>query len=419
MRFISTYIRKTISNPLTKGSAVVFIGTMLINISGYLYHVAVGRILGPRQYGELAALLSLLYILNAPSEVFRTILVKYFSSLKARKELGEAKYLFTYSTKIMAGISIVGFLLMLPFASMLTNYLHLTNTAYLLLMYGIFASYFLTIVNISVLQGFQRFTSAMIYANIAGWLRVILGVATAFFGVSWALVGNVMSNILGYISYLLPIRKLLTSESKRYALTKRSALSYSFPVLLATLGITLLYSQDVVLVKHFFDSTQAGIYSSLSVLGKVIFFASSAVGIVVFPIVAERKALQRSSTSIVYLATIAVACISLFITFLYFIFPSLIVRLLFGSAYDAAAPFAGIFAVFLSIFSVSSLLSSICLAENKVFVWILTLGAAVIQYVGISMFHHDLHQVIVVNISIVSILCIMLLFYYSYARRFS
>ena len=81
MNLISKKLRSLLLHPFVKGGLVVMGGAMAANVSAYLYHLIVGRILGPVAYGELAALLALFFILNVPSSVLQTISVKFFPHL--------------------------------------------------------------------------------------------------------------------------------------------------------------------------------------------------------------------------------------------------------------------------------------------------------------------------------------------------
>ena len=52
--------KSLIKNPLFSGSAIMIIGSNLSNFIAYVYHLIIGRLLGPSSYGTLAALLSLM-----------------------------------------------------------------------------------------------------------------------------------------------------------------------------------------------------------------------------------------------------------------------------------------------------------------------------------------------------------------------
>ena len=57
-------IKKLINHPLFSGSAIVFVGNMTANVVNYLYHLIMGRMLGPVEYGVLASLYSVLYLVG-------------------------------------------------------------------------------------------------------------------------------------------------------------------------------------------------------------------------------------------------------------------------------------------------------------------------------------------------------------------
>lgn len=407
-----------LSNKLIKGSVVIFIGNMMANISSYAYHLLIGRILGPQSYGELAALLSLFYIVNVPSEVIRQFLVKYFSITKANNNKAQAKYIFLKATKYLTVVTILGGFVLIPFVDNIAKYLHLSSWYPVLWLYLIFATFFLTMINATALQGYQLFLQSTIYTNILAIFRLMLGAIAAFWGVQWTLIGNVLSNTLGYIIHFLPVKFILKEKEEKFILTKKEAVNYGLPVFLSTLGMTLLFSQDVVLVKHFFSPFEAGIYSSLAVLGKVIFFASSAISVAIFPVVAEKKELGKNTFSIVLGGAFLVALVSFLVTLLYFLFPHYVVLALFGESYTQAVGLVGYFGIFLSFYSIASMLTSSCLAIGITNVWFFPILASTSQYIVINYFSHEkIINIIINNIIISGILVIFVLLYYLYAKN--
>lgn len=417
MNRIFQRMQSLLQHSFIRGSAIIFVGTMVSNISGYLYHLFVGRILGPVQYGEVASLLSLLYIINVPAEVLRTILVKFFTTLKAKNALGQTRTLFTDASFKSAVLLVIIFVSLFPFLNVFSTFLNISSSHYLLLLYFIFFTYFLTAINTSVLQAFQRFTELTIYAGIGGILRVLIGIVSAFLGVGWTLVGNVVSNILMYMAMFTSLTFFLHAKTESYALTPRTAIQYSAPTFLATVGLTSLFSLDVVIVKHFFSSSEAGLYAALAVLGKIIYFASYAISYVAFPLLAERKELNKSPARIVLLSLLSVSFISLCITILYFLFPIPVVGLLFGNAYIEASRYVGLFGIFISFFSLASLLLNVLLALNRTMVWIISIASAVTQIGVLWLYHPSIQAVIIANIFVSAGLFISLLFYYYYGTK--
>ena len=189
-------IKKILTHPLLKNSTIVLVGSMSANVAGWLYHVFVGRILGAEGYGELAALLSLFYILNVPSGVVQTILVKFFSVLKASNEQGQAKRLIRVATVKILLAEGIGMFILLVFSRGIASFLHIESLWYVVWLYLIFATFIVSIVNGSAIQGFQLFTASSVLVTIGMTLRLVLGAVFAYLGVGWTLVSNIFSNII-------------------------------------------------------------------------------------------------------------------------------------------------------------------------------------------------------------------------------
>lgn len=391
-------------------------GSTVANFSGWLYHLFVGRILGPEKYSELSSLFAIFYILNVLTGVIQISLVKFFSVMKAREEYGQANVLFWIATKKIAVAGVIGLVISSLFAPFLASYLHIDSYFYFFLIYIIFATSTITVPSGAALQGFQRFLSLTVISNIGMALRLITGVVGAFFGVGWTLIANILSNIGSFAISFIPLRFLFRYTTKPLVIGKSDAIGFGVPVLLTTLGITVLNSQDVLLVKHYFSSYDAGIYASLSVLGKIIFYASSAVGAVLFPLVAERKELKSDYGKSVRFGLIAVGIMSLIITVIYFVFPSLII-LPFGSAFTQAAPYLGWFGIFVTFYTMATLLLTTLLALGMTQIWFMTITVAALQYGLIYFYHASLTQVIYVNIITAVLLFFGLLSYYYYGAK--
>lgn len=403
---IRGFIQKLLSDSLARNSAIVFAGTMTANVLSYLYHLVMGRLLGPAGYGELSSLLSLLYIFTVPLLVAQTVMVKFVSVFKARGEVGQAKSLFIKATKWFAVLSVAGVPVMLLTAPLVTSFLHLPSTLLFTMVYLLLAVSLLSMVSNSILTGYQKFIWVSVMGAVAILVKLLISIPLASWFVPGVLVAAVIAGFIMYGLYFIPLRPILSSAGKPMQLRKRDAFGFAVPTLLAQLGITSLYSTDIILVRHFFSAESAGLYAALAILGKVIFYASSAVPTVLFPIASERTALGGGTKKLIVSAVGAVALISIVITGLYFMFPDIIVGLLFGKAYTSAAGLLGRFGIFLGLFSIANIITIACLAIGKLRIWLIAAAAAIAQITGIVMFHATIEGVITIN-TVISFLYVM------------
>ncbi len=387
-------------NPLAKSGMIVFLGTLVTNALAYLYHLLMGRLLGPVGYGELSSLFSLLYIINVPILVGQTVLIKFVSSYKANDEIGKTKALLIMVTKYF----IMGSLLLLPLvlysSPYITEFLHLKSNDLFVLVYGMVVFSLLGIAMASVLQGYQMFVWSSILSVFSMVFRVSISIPMAGLGVSGVMWAALISALLVYILYFYPLKFLLPVQSKSIEMKFSEALTYTIPTFITLLGITSIYSTDIMLVRHYFNASDAGLYAALAVLGKIIFYASSAITTVLFPIIAEKTASGKKMLSEIRMAIGIVSMISLALCVLFFMFPGFIVRALFGNAYSHASGLLGFFGIFLAIFSVGNSLAMSCLAAGKTKVWIFAATASIVQIIGIVYSHEHIIEVIWLNIAV-------------------
>jgi len=73
-------------NFTAKSIGIMFIFTSLTNFINFIYHIIMGRLLGPSEYGVLASVLSLLFIAGAIAVTIETTSAKYASTYLARHD---------------------------------------------------------------------------------------------------------------------------------------------------------------------------------------------------------------------------------------------------------------------------------------------------------------------------------------------
>lgn len=65
MDFLKTKTNKIIKNPLFAGSAIMVVGSNLINVIAYLYHLVMVRLLSLSEYGDLVSTVALIGLIGS------------------------------------------------------------------------------------------------------------------------------------------------------------------------------------------------------------------------------------------------------------------------------------------------------------------------------------------------------------------
>ncbi|MEK6922768.1 MAG: polysaccharide biosynthesis C-terminal domain-containing protein [Nanoarchaeota archaeon] len=400
---------------MIRDSILLFSTTMTANFGAFLFHLFMGRFLGPSSYGALGVLLSMIYLIGVPVNVIQTIITKFVSQFKANNEIDKINSLVRKSSfRLVIYASIVFFLglFTIPF---LSNFLRISATSILILSPVVIFVSLLPILR-GTFQGLQKFNHLALNLFLEVLLKLGLGILFVYAG--WHLNGAILAITL---SFFFPITIAFIPLRKYYKSTKeiietRQIYKYAYPVLIAVLFLTMLYSIDLFLVKHFFDETLAGFYAAVSIMGKVIFFASLPISLVMFPKSVEIQTKRESTGGILKKALFLVGLISISITIFYFIFPLFALKLLFGREYISIYNIMGynilaLFGLIITMFSFIYILSLYNLSINRTKFTYFVIFANVLEVGLIYFFHNSLIQVALILSLIMALLLVYMLFY--------
>lgn len=406
-------IKGLVLHPLFSGSMVMIVGQNLTNAGQYLYHLAMGRLLGPHSYGDLAAIISLSGLLGMVPFSLGLVVVKFVSSREKKNEISNLVTWVERKSLIFGFFVAAVVVLLSPFIS---GFLQIDNKWIVSLVGPMFLLGIVTYFNRASLQGLMRFGRyvSTLFGEVViklgvGILLVILG-----YSVLGALAGAVVGGLVSLALSHFFLRDYLVKSTKKPTL--KPLLKYAFPVLIMTISVTSLYSTDLVLAKHFFGSFEAGIYASLSTLGKIVYFGAAPVSAVMFPMISKRHSRGEGYRKIFLYSFVLASGIISAVLFVYYFFPQLAITILFGSSYLEASPHLFRFGLFIALLAISFLYLNFYVSLGRTRIVALSLVAALIQASGIWMFHDSISMVINVSLVSVSFLFVSLLIYFAYEQ---
>lgn len=409
-------------HPFIRGGSIMLFGTIGIHLSNYLYHLIMGRMLGPSDYGILASLIGVFYLLNVINQTVNLVIVKFVSHFYGEKDTDKIRALYHKLKFIIfsGGISIAAILFFAtPFIS---GFLHLEYPRFLFEILIAFAISFIANFYRSFLQGLVRFAQFTINLSAEMIVKLVLAVVlVAFgFGIDGAIIPLIVGALAGVLLGVWRLKDIIGEKHKlkKIPIALKELLAFSLPSIALTLSFASLFTTDIILVRHYFSGIQSGFYASIAVLGKIIFYASSPLVMTMYPLVAKAKSEKTKYSHFFFITLGIVLLISTILTVLYFVFPHVIVNLLFGSKYQEVSSLLGLMGVFLTLYSITFAAANYFLSLGKVRTTLFPLIAGVAQIIGIVIFHTNLLQVIYVSIVITLTLALVFLIYYIlYAKR--
>jgi O-antigen/teichoic acid export membrane protein len=339
-RFVDP-IRRFANSEFARQGVLVFVSTTMVNLFGYAFHFVLSRKLGVEVYGGLSALLAGLTVCSVPASIVTTIVVKYAAEFRALGDARRLKSLVRRTASVMSVAAIAVALGGVAVSDALAEYLHLFDRRAVEIALLILALNLLLPALRGILQGTEDFVSFSISIALEGVVKTGLAILFAYagFGLRGVMFGWLCGSLvaLGYTLAVL-VTRYRAVELAPLFLDFRRLLITSAGVASATLCLTSLGFTDVVIVKHYFEPREAGLYGAASLAGKMLFFLVGFVPTILLPKATNLAASGREPLPVLLQAVAVVAVMAGTGLFIFSALPALVVGTLAGKAFAAAAP---------------------------------------------------------------------------------
>ena len=319
-------------------NAIFFAGSVAVGALNYLYYPIVGRLLQPAAFGEVQVLVSLFLQLTIFLSVLGLVTINLVANYRDKARRNETVFELEKFALIVAVIILFATFLA---AEPLRQFFHFQSSwPFILLAAALVVTVPFTF-RTAYLRGVQRFTATSIANVIGAGSKIIFSVFLVIIGLgtAGAIAGLALAQgaSLGYAAWQSRASGLIRPQNlTRFALPKLNAilpeLRYSTFVLLGTLGVMVLFSIDVLIVKRFFDPHTAGLYAGVATVARIIFFVTASISQVLLPSVKIDQP-ARQNRQLFIKSAILLTGISSPILLMCFVVPEHIISLLMGKAY--------------------------------------------------------------------------------------
>ncbi len=373
------------------------LSVLLVNAGNYIYNLVLGRWLGPKQFSDAAILITLLLVLSFVAMTFQ-ISVARFSATFQQKRLP------VFLTYVLKNALYVGFFLgfiTIAFAHQLQVFFK-TSSSTMFVLFGCgIPLYFLMSVNRGIYQGTKQFNKLSITYQTEMCTRLLVTLGLIY------VVKINLSNVVAVgivISLLVALFPLQIKSSMVKTTTKLSTLEkqtiQKFFVITAFYELTqiVINNSDILLVKHYFDTYQAGLYASLALIGRVVYFIAWMFVMLLLPTVVQLKKEGKPTTPVFVKYVAYILCIAIAIVLMCKWCPVFIINTLFGSSYVSMAPLLWKYALATGIFAVANIFAYYFLSLDQYLPVIISGVFGVLQLVFIVFYHNTLADVVQVQI---------------------
>ncbi|MBU0679517.1 MAG: hypothetical protein KJ626_15560 [Verrucomicrobia bacterium] len=369
-------------------------------IANTLYHVAMGWLLPPAEYGVLASMSGAVLLMLIPMDAMRSAMGHFSARLVVEGKAAEVRALAAFWARRLAFVSIPLTLILLLFSGPIAGFFQMSSRAPVAVTALVMGAVMFVPILIGAHQGLQSFS--WMASVMHGWsvVRLLAGASlvlvvgrSAVFGLSGHLLGVLTSASLGIVG----LRVLLKSADGDVA-PVRGVNLYLFRSLLVLGAYALLMNADTLIIKRFFDPETAGLYVRAPSIARLVIFVVIPIGLVLFPKVASTGGTSEGDwrtfgkaiglSLVVVLSAVAACCL----------FPRIPLFLVYGDREPAVemVQLVRAFACAMAPLAMGYLMINFELAQHRFKALNIIILCAVAYIAGVVIWHESIWQIVTI-----------------------
>jgi O-antigen/teichoic acid export membrane protein len=385
---------------LLRGGALVVASTAVWHCSNFAFNAVGARFLGPSQYGVLAASISLLYLVSPVVVSIQTVASREATASRAAGEWVQLRHRLRRVGARLGVSGAVAAAVLAGLSPQASRFLRIGSPLPVVLTALTLPLLAVTHLQRGVLQGIQRFgrfAASTVTEAVSKLLAAVL-----LFGLLWRnpAAGTLSVLVAAGCGFGVNIALLrFLPKGRPEGRATRTSSRYSATVLATLVLLALLMSEDILVAKRYLDPHAAGLYAGVSIVGKIVFFATSTLSLILFPVFSARHEAGRDSRAGLVAALGLVAGGASLLALVFFAAPQLVLTPLLGGSFAAAEPYLGWMGIAFALYAMTHLVATYLLAQRRANVVAVLATVALLQVVGFWSFHGGILQLIHVLIA--------------------
>ena len=387
------------------------VSILVVNGGNYLYNLILGRILGPKQFADAAVLITFLLVLSFVAMTYQLLTAKF-------SVVFENKVFNLFISKIYKQALLVGVLLgllIIVFAKQLQTLFNTTSST-MFVFFGLGVPlYFIMSVNRGIFQGKKSFKALSITYQGEMLSRLLITIGLIYLFDLQSSIVIAIGIILSFGFGLFPFKlKNIRYKTKVVIDTSKKKAIRNFFLITAFYEFTqiIINNSDILLVKHYFEAYEAGLYASLALIGRIVYFIAWMFVMLLLPTVIQLEKEGKSSAPILFKYVGYIAIIALLIILVCGLFPETVIMLLFGESYISMAPLLWKYALATGLFAISNIFAYYYLSLDKYIPVIISGVFGMLQMGLVVFFHNSLNQVVHMQIIAMFLLLIIQILFF-------
>ncbi len=362
----------------------LFLTTFLggvVGILNYAFNILIARYTSKEIFGIFSAALGIIYLSQISGMSIQSLVTKTVAKNK-ENDLNQYKWNTTISFAIIGVVaSIIFFLFKVPISQLASIPKELILYLALAIIFA-----FISPVSKGLLLGQEKVITVNLLLLAETVMKFIIGIVAIKIGgnISLLIVANAIPPFLTTL-FIIPMIKFEKKKDTEVKNNWKEFLLMTLSFLLLTMPFTI----DLVLVNSSFRAE----YSSLSLLGKIVYFACVTTSAVLFARLSNESSFTKQRKSL-FLSILLSLFIGLFLSLIYFFLGEKIISLSVGDSYLKINTYLGVFGLCMTGYSIVYMVANFFIARGTYsYIWVL-LSASILQITLFSTRNNYLYEVV-------------------------
>lgn len=362
----------------------LFLTTFLggvVGILNYAFNILIARYSSKEIFGIFSAALGIIYLSQISGMSIQSLVTKTIAKNK-ENDLNQYKWNTTISFAIIGVVaSIIFFLFKVPISQLASIPKELILYLSLAIIFA-----FISPVSKGLLLGQEKVITVNLLLLAETVMKFFIGIVAIKIGgnIPLLIVANAIPPFLTTL-FIIPMIKFEKKKDTEVKNNWKEFLLMTLSFLLLTMPFTI----DLVLVNSSFRAE----YSSLSLLGKIVYFACVTTSAVLFARLSNESSFTKQRKSL-FLSILLSLFIGLFLSLIYFFLGEKIISLSVGDSYLKINAYLGMFGLCMTGYSIVYMIANYFIARGDYsYIWVL-LSASILQITLFSTRNNYLNEVV-------------------------
>jgi O-antigen/teichoic acid export membrane protein len=375
---------------------LLWVANLTANSAGWVFTLLANRSLSLEQMGNLGFYTNLTALVSIASVAFGVSTNRFQALYVKNKQSDNYGYTATFGSlaALVGGFILVLYLLLAPWWT--KSFAFPFQWPLLLVTGATFVIMFPLAWLRSVWQAHALFLLVGIGLLCEAATKVALGLVAGssskpFF---WFMASMGISALVALLVIYIPKHRLLKQVTHKLKPLDNEQWNFLGQTILQRIGMISLLTVDILFAKYFLPPEQAGIYALLSLSGKIVYFLTQSIYVLVTPLISPYLEQTKKRR---YLFGAIMGSAFVFISgviFLYTWLPSLSLGLMLGERYSLIQPYIFRYSVASGLLSLALIATLYKLLRQQYLVSAFVLVGLVVEVVLMMRFHQTLDQLV-------------------------